>query len=109
MYRPSPSTKDMEIAPDIIINSQIDQTQPKSISSKIRIKSANSNDVLASSPTLPSTRPSAADGTASFVFHIVPNRQLLAKDMLEEEEGVGGVEVDVTSQLQQSQQKKQQH
>ena len=44
-----------------------------------------------------------------FVFHIVSNCQLLAKDLLEEEEGGVGVNVDETSRLQQSQQQQQQH
>ena len=47
--------------------------------------------------TLPSTQSgtsaSAAGGESPFVFHIVYNRQLLARDLLEEEEGGGGVNV----------------
>ena len=48
-------------------------------------------------PTFPSTQlgtsASAAGGKLPFVFHIIYDRQLLARDLLEEEEGEGGENV----------------
>ena len=86
----------MEVVPNI--NSQTNSTQPKSITSEIRFEPASN----ASPPALPSTQSgtsaSAAGGKASFVFHIISNRQFLARGLLEEEEGGGGVNVDETGQ-----------